>query len=71
MGNKVNRPLGTGAIGARLLKSKQAAAFLNISERKLWELTAGSHLPCVRIGTAKRYDLSDLETFIHTTKGKK
>lgn len=47
-----------------LVKAAQAAATLAISERKLWELTAGNEIPCVRIGRSVRYVLDDLRAWI-------
>ena len=47
-----------------LVNSKQAAAALGIGERKLWELTNCGALPCVRIGRAVRYRVSDLNTWV-------
>ena len=51
--------------GVRLLiKPKEAALALAISERSLWQLTKDGSLPCVRIGRTVRYDLRDLETWV-------
>lgn len=47
-----------------LLTTKQAAAFLSISTRKLWELTNGRDIPCIRIGRAMRYAPDDLHAYI-------
>jgi len=54
----------------RLLTSKQAAAHLNISTRKLWALTNSNKLPSIRIGRCVRYDLQDLRVFIDKNRGK-
>jgi hypothetical protein len=48
----------------KLLKPKEAAAVLSIGERKLWSLTAGREIPCVRIGVSVRYAPADLAAFI-------
>ena len=53
-----------------LLTSKQAAAHLNISTRKLWALTNSNKLPSIRIGRCVRYDLQDLRVFIDKNRGK-
>ena len=53
-----------------LLTSKQAAAHLNISTRKLWALTYSNKLPSIRIGRCVRYDLQDLRVFIDKNRGK-
>jgi excisionase family DNA binding protein len=51
-----------------LIKPADAALLLSISDRKLWELTAGNEIPCVRIGRAKRYDPADLRAWIDEQK---
>ena len=52
----------------RLLKSKQSAAYLAISERKLWAITKVGDIPVVRLGRAVRYDRRDLDAFIQRAK---
>lgn len=48
-----------------LLTSRQTAAYLNISERSLWSHTVPrGDIPCVRIGTAVRYDQASLEHWV-------
>jgi excisionase family DNA binding protein len=51
-----------------LLRPKEAAKALAISDRKLWSLTAGREIPCVRIGKSVRYDPADLRTWIDSQK---
>jgi excisionase family DNA binding protein len=51
-----------------LLKPADAAKALAISARKLWSLTAGREIPCVRIGKAVRYDPADLRAWIEQQK---
>lgn len=51
-----------------LVKPPEAARLLSISPRKLWELTNCGEIPCVRIGAAVRYSLSDLEAWIQSQK---
>lgn len=53
----------------RLIKSKDAAAYLAISQRKLWDLGKGNIIPVVRMGRAVRFDLADLDSFILKAKG--
>ncbi|MHC4281147.1 MAG: helix-turn-helix domain-containing protein [Planctomycetota bacterium] len=53
---------------SRLLKSKQAAEYLCISERKLWDLQKSQRIPVVRIGRSVRFDLDDLDAFIADAK---
>jgi excisionase family DNA binding protein len=53
----------------RLLKSDQAAAYLGISARKLWQLTQQKRIPSVKFDRVLRYDIADLEAFILQMKG--
>lgn len=53
----------------RLMTVKDAAAYLAISERKLWDMSNTGEIPCVRLGRAVRYDLQDLDSFIARAKG--
>lgn len=53
-----------------LLKSREAAQSLAVSERTLWDLTNHGDLPCVRIGRAVRYDPTDLTDWIERQKSK-
>ena len=53
----------------RLIRSKTAADYLGISERKLWQLTKDSRVPAVRIDRVVRYDIGDLDAFISAAKG--
>ena len=56
------------AIKTRLMTAREAAKYLNISERTLWALSNVGDLPRVLIGRAVRYDAADLEAFINTNK---
>lgn len=56
------------AVPALLVKAREAARLLSISERKLWELTNCGAVPCVRIGAAVRYSPADLEAWIENQK---
>ena len=48
-----------------LLTVREAAAFLVLSERKVWSITAPrGDLPAVRINRSIRYSITDLESFI-------
>jgi excisionase family DNA binding protein len=51
-----------------LLDSRQAAKLLHVSERTLWALTDEQKLPCVRLGRAKRYRLTDVQKFVDSLK---
>lgn len=49
---------------ALLVDAKRAAALLSLSPRKVWSLTAGGELPCVRVGRAVRYSVESLREWI-------
>ena len=55
-------------IQPRLLTPRQTAAYLSISERKLWSLTNESLIPCIRIGRAVRYSVTDLNLWIESQR---
>ncbi len=52
----------------RLLKSKQAAEYLCISERTLWNLQNEGKIKVVRMGRLIRFDPEDLNEFIERAK---
>ena len=52
----------------KLMKSKQAAEYLCISERKLWDLSKSGRIQTVRIDRAVRFDIADLNLFINQLK---
>jgi excisionase family DNA binding protein len=49
---------------SQLLTAKQAAEFLAISERKLWELTHSGKIAATRIGRLMRYTPESLQAFV-------
>jgi excisionase family DNA binding protein len=51
-----------------LIKPRDAAKRLAISERSLWEVTNRGGLPCVRIGRSVRYDPVDLANWVERQK---
>lgn len=51
-----------------LLRPRDAARALAISERTLWELTRRGSIPCVRVGRAVRYSPLDLKAWIEAQK---
>ena len=55
---------GHDAEPAQLLRSREAAHLLAISERKLWELQNAGKIPVVREGRMVRYLVSDLDHWI-------
>jgi len=55
---------------ARLQKSREAAKYLCVSEKTLWNLTNAGQVRCVRMGRLIRYDPADLDTFIERSKTK-
>lgn len=60
---------------ALLLTEPEAAKYLGISSRKLWNLAAAGEIPTVPVGRLKRYDRRDLVAYVdrvkqaHHTKG--
>lgn len=58
-------------IFGRLIKCRQAAEYLGICERKLWQLEKDGRILSVRIDRAVRFDLADLDEFIRRAKGVK
>ena len=51
-----------------LLRPKDAAKLLAISERHLWGLMKEGQIPVVRLGRTTRYHLADIEAFIESSK---
>ena len=59
----------SGGESPRLLVTpSDAARALAISSRKLWALTKEGEMPCVRIGRAVRYDVTDLQKWVDARK---
>jgi excisionase family DNA binding protein len=53
----------------RLLRAKEAAQYLAISARKLWELVNRGIIPAVRLdGRMVRLDRADLDAFIEARR---
>ncbi len=52
----------------RLRSPKEAAAYLAISERKLWQLTKDQRITAVKFDRVVRYDIADLDSFITEMK---
>ncbi len=52
----------------RLMNSREAAAYLCICPRKLWELSKSGRIQTVRIDRAVRYDVADLDSFLEQQK---
>lgn len=60
-----------GVEGPRLVRARDAAQMLAISERKLWEITSPrGPIPCVRLDKAVRYDIDDLRVWVDKQKSK-
>ena len=53
---------------SNLMTSKQAAEYLCICERKLWDLKKSKRIPAVRIDRSVRFDRDDLDAFIADAK---
>ena len=52
----------------KLMNSRQAAEYLCICPRKLWDLSKSGRIQMVRIDRAVRYDIADLDSFIELQK---
>ena len=53
-----------------LLSRRQAAAYLSISPRTLWSLTASDQIRSVVIGSRMvRYAVADLDAFVASCRG--
>ena len=52
-----------------LLRPAEAARFLAISPRKLWELTNCREVPAIRIGRALRYPTDELRAWVAERSG--
>jgi excisionase family DNA binding protein len=52
-----------------LLRLPEAAQFLALSERTVWQMVADGRLQSVRVGRALRFDRRDLVAFIDAAKG--
>lgn len=59
----------TPSIQPRLVTEYEAAKYLGVSERTVFNLAANGLLKFVKIGAAKRYDVNDLAAFIEQAKG--
>jgi excisionase family DNA binding protein len=55
-------------VKTKLLSTKEAAEYLNVSTRTLWILTNQKLIPCVRIMRNLRYSISDLDSFIEANR---
>jgi excisionase family DNA binding protein len=51
-----------------LLSAREAAKRLAISDRSLFTLTKSGQLPCVRVGTSKRYSVETLRRWIQQSE---
>ena len=57
-------------VGPKLMDTRAAADYLAVSPRTLWGITSPrGDLHCVRIGSAVRYRLSDLDSWIEQHVG--
>jgi excisionase family DNA binding protein len=58
----------TAVVTPLLLKPRDAARSLAISERKLWQLTKDGEIQVVKVGRSVRYDPRDLQRWIDAQK---
>jgi excisionase family DNA binding protein len=54
-----------------LLRPAEAARFLAISPRKLWELTNMREVPFIRIGRSLRYPVEELRSWVTKRMGRR
>lgn len=54
-----------------LLRPAEAARFLAISPRKLWELTNCREVPAIRIGRSLRYPTDELRAWVAGRSGRR
>jgi len=66
--NKSSNIVANRATLRRLIKSRDAADYLCICERKLWQLEKDGRIQSVRIDRAVRFDIADLDAFIQSAK---
>ena len=52
----------------QVMTAKEAAEFLRLGTRKLWELTATRKIRAAKIGRAVRYDRRDLVAYLEQAK---
>lgn len=53
----------------RLLRVKEAAKYLAVSDRTIWSLTKDGKLPAVKFNRNVRYSIDDLQKFIDNARG--
>ncbi|MEZ6104797.1 MAG: helix-turn-helix domain-containing protein [Pirellulaceae bacterium] len=51
-----------------LLRPREAAQWLKISERSLWTLTQRGDVDAIRIGRSVRYTITDLVAFVESRR---
>ena len=56
------------AVTRRLLTDRQAAEYLGICSRSVYNLVARKQLPTLKVGRARRFDVEDLNAFIASRK---
>ena len=62
--------LNAGKPAPLVLRPKDAAKALGISERALWAAANSGRIPVVRFGRSTRYDVRDLIAYIDAHKSK-
>ena len=62
--------MSDGSLEKMLLKPREAAQMLSISERKLWSLMNSGEIPVVRCGSSTRYAPDDLRRWIEKNTSK-
>ena len=55
-------------LSPRMLNTEQAAAYLGISKKTVYNLTKNGQIISCKIGNSRKYDIQDLENFIQECK---
>ena len=64
----VREEMSTTPLGNRLRSIEEAAAYLSLSKREIYNMIANRELPVVTRGRRKMLDLKDLDAWIEQNK---
>jgi len=71
MNTSMHSSANTVSLSHQLLKPRDAAKYLGISERTLWTLTNQAKLRAAKIGKSVRYREEDLKMYVESCLTKK
>lgn len=66
MNSMTQTQANTVSLPHQLLKPRDAAKYLRVSERTLWTLTSQGKLPAAKIGKSVRYREEDLKRYVES-----